>query len=102
VIREKLIEVRNLKTYFYTDRGVSKAIDGVDFEIYPGETLGLVGESGCGKSVTAISIMQLIEKPAGKIVNGQILFHLKKPPSLKVVMAKRFYHKNLYICQDKI
>lgn len=74
MIREKLIEVKDLKTYFYTDKGVSKAIDGVDFEIYPRETLGLVGESGCGKSVTALSIMQLLEKPAGKIVSGRILF----------------------------
>ena len=71
---EKLIEVKDLKTYFYTDDGISKAVDGIDFEIYPRETLGLVGESGCGKSVTALSILQLLEKPAGKIVSGQILF----------------------------
>lgn len=75
--REKLIEVKDLKTYFYTDDGISKAIDGVDFEIYPRETLGLVGESGCGKSVTALSVLQLLEKPAGKIINGQILFKSK-------------------------
>jgi len=74
MVRRKLIEIKDLKTYFYTDDGVSKAVDGVDFEIYPRETLGLVGESGCGKSVTALSILQLLEKPAGKIVCGQILF----------------------------
>ena len=82
--REKLIEVKNLKTYFYTDRGVSKAIDGVDFEIYSGETLGLVGESGCGKSVTAISIMRLIQKPSGKIVEGEVLFKGKDLLKLKL------------------
>ncbi|ACL69251.1 ABC transporter ATP-binding protein [Halothermothrix orenii] len=75
--REKLIDVNNLKTYFYTEQGVSKAVDGVDFEIYPGETLGLVGESGCGKSVTSLSIMGLIPNPPGKIVDGEILFNGK-------------------------
>jgi len=80
---EKLIEVKDLKTYFYTDDGVSKAVDGVDFEIYPRETLGLVGESGCGKSVTALSILQLLEKPAGKIVSGKILFKGKDLVNLK-------------------
>jgi oligopeptide/dipeptide ABC transporter ATP-binding protein len=68
-----LLEVRNLKTYFYTDDGVVKAVDGVDFEVYPGEVLGLVGESGCGKSVTSFSILRLVGRP-GKIVEGQILF----------------------------
>ncbi len=71
---EKLIEVKNVKTYFFTDDGVIKAVDGIDFEIYPGETLGIVGESGCGKSVTSLSIMRLISDPPGKIVEGEILF----------------------------
>ena len=71
---EKLIEVRNIKTYFFTDDGTIKAVDGIDFEIYPGETLGVVGESGCGKSVTSLSIMRLISDPPGKIVDGKILF----------------------------
>lgn len=75
--KDKLIEVKNLKTYFYTEEGVSKAVDGVDFEIYPGETLGIVGESGCGKSVTSLSIMRLIPEPPGKIVDGEILFEGK-------------------------
>jgi len=73
--REKLIEVKNLKTYFYTDDGVSKAVNGVDFEIFRGETFGVVGESGCGKSVTSLSIMRLIQEPPGKIINGEILFN---------------------------
>ena len=68
-----LLEMRNLKTYFYTEDGVVKAVDGVDFEVYPGEVLGLVGESGCGKSVTSLSIMRLIGQP-GKIVEGEIIF----------------------------
>ena len=71
-----LLDVRNLKTYFYTEDGVVKAVDGVDFYVKPGEVLGLVGESGCGKSVTSLSIMRLISAP-GKIVEGQILFEGK-------------------------
>jgi oligopeptide/dipeptide ABC transporter ATP-binding protein len=71
-----LLDVRNLKTYFYTEDGVVKAVDGVDFYVKPGEVLGLVGESGCGKSVTSLSIMRLISAP-GKIVEGQIFFEGK-------------------------
>ncbi len=70
---QPLLEVRNLKTYFYTEDGVVKAVDGVDFEVYPGEVLGLVGESGCGKSVSSFSIMRLVGPP-GKIVDGEIIF----------------------------
>ena len=69
-----LLQVRNLKTYFHTEAGTAKAVDGVDFEIYPGEVVGLVGESGSGKSVTALSILRLIPDPPGKIVEGSILF----------------------------
>lgn len=68
-----LLDVQNLKTYFYTADGVVKAVDGVDFQVFPGEILGLVGESGCGKSVTSFSILQLVDQP-GKIVDGKILF----------------------------
>ena len=70
----KLIEVKGLSTSFFTLEGEVKAVDGVSFEIEEGETLGLVGESGCGKSVTALSIMRLVSSPPGKIVNGQILY----------------------------
>jgi oligopeptide/dipeptide ABC transporter ATP-binding protein len=70
---QPLLEIKNLKTYFYTEDGVVKAVDGVDFKVFPGEVLGLVGESGCGKSVTALSIMRLISSP-GKIVEGEIIF----------------------------
>lgn len=69
-----LLDVQNLVTYYYTDEGVVKSVDGVDFKVYPGEIIGLVGESGCGKSVTSLSIMGLIEPP-GKIVGGKILFN---------------------------
>ena len=68
-----LLEIKNLCTYFYTEDGVLKAVDGVDLEIKQGETLGIVGESGSGKSVTSLSVMRLIEKP-GKIVEGEIWF----------------------------
>ena len=71
---EKLVDIRNLKTYFYTEDGVVPAVDGVNLYIKRGETLGVVGESGCGKSVTSLSIMQLVSKPSGKIVEGEILF----------------------------
>jgi peptide/nickel transport system ATP-binding protein/oligopeptide transport system ATP-binding protein len=69
-----LIEVRDLKTYFYTEDGVVRAVDGVDFTIEPEKTLGVVGESGCGKSVTALSIMGLVQSPPGKIEEGEILY----------------------------
>ena len=71
--KDTLLEVRNLKTYFYTEDGVVKAVDGVDFSVGRGEVLGLVGESGCGKSVTSLSIMRLIGVP-GKVVEGTIMF----------------------------
>jgi peptide/nickel transport system ATP-binding protein len=71
---ERLLEVKNLKTYFFTDEGIVRAVDGVDLHIDKSETLGVVGESGCGKSVTALSVMKLIPQPPGKIVEGQILY----------------------------
>ena len=69
---QPLLAVKQLKTYFYTEDGIVRAVDGVDFEVYPGEVLGLVGESGCGKSVTSLSIMRLVSKP-GRIDGGEIL-----------------------------
>ena len=72
-----LLNVSNLQTYFYTEEGVSKAVDGVDYYVRKGETLGVVGESGCGKSVTALSIMRLIPQPPGKIAGGDITFEGK-------------------------
>jgi len=80
-----LLEVKNLKTYFYTEEGTARAVDGMDFIIRKGETLGMIGESGCGKSVSALSIMQLVASPPGRIIEGEIWFEgenlLKKSPS---------------------
>jgi len=70
---KKLLEVKNLTTYFFTEEGVVKAVDGVSFDIYEDEVLGLVGETGCGKSVTALSILRLVRAP-GKIISGEIKF----------------------------
>jgi oligopeptide/dipeptide ABC transporter ATP-binding protein len=70
---DTILEVRDLKTYFYTEDGVVKAVDGVDFSVNAGEVLGLVGESGCGKSVTSFSILRLVSAP-GRVVNGEIIF----------------------------
>ena len=70
---EPILDVRNFQTHFFTDRGVVKAVDGVSFQLCPGETVGVVGESGCGKSMTAASIMRLVSHP-GRIVGGEILF----------------------------
>jgi oligopeptide/dipeptide ABC transporter ATP-binding protein len=72
-----LLEVKDLQTYFYTREGVVQAVDGVSFNVEKGQTVGIVGESGCGKSVTALSIMGLIPKPPAKIAGGQVLFEGK-------------------------
>src|SRR5437016_1037158 len=69
-----LLTVEGLQTSFFTRRGTVKAVDGVDFSLWPGETLAIVGESGCGKSVTALSLMRLVPDPPGKIVSGSIMF----------------------------
>ncbi len=74
VAEPPLLSIRGLKTYFYTESGVAKAVDGVDLDIRPGEVLGLVGESGSGKSVTALTVLRLIPDPPGKIVGGEILY----------------------------
>ena len=71
---KKLIEVKNLKTYFHTEAGIAKAVDDVSFDIYEGEVLGIVGESGSGKSVTSLSINRLIPNPPGEIVGGEIFY----------------------------
>ena len=71
---EPLLQVKDLRTYFNTEEGLVKAVDGVSFDIEPGEFIGLVGESGCGKSVVALSILRLIPHPPGKIVSGEIIF----------------------------
>jgi len=69
-----ILEVSNLKTWFYTRRGIVKAVNGVDFDLRQGECLCLVGESGCGKSVTALSLLRLFDSPPGKIVSGEVIY----------------------------
>lgn len=77
-----LVEFKNLKTYFYTEDGIVKAVNDVSFKIKEGQTVGVVGESGCGKSVTSMSLMRLIPNPPGKIVDGDILFEGKSIVSM--------------------
>ena len=81
---KELLEVKDLGITFFTDRGALPAVQEVSFSIKPGETLGVVGESGCGKSMTALSLMQLIPSPPGKITAGEIMYKgedlLKKSP----------------------
>src|SRR3954471_11763056 len=78
---ELLLEVRNLRTEFALDEGTVRAVDGVSYKLYRGRTLGIVGESGCGKSVTAQSIMRIVPRP-GKIIDGEIIYHRRRPTTL--------------------
>ncbi len=73
-----LLSIRNLKTYFVMDEGTAQAVDGVSFDVYPGQVVGIVGESGCGKSVTIKSVLRIVQKP-GKIIDGEILWRRQKP-----------------------
>src|SRR5213594_3458796 len=82
---EPLLSVRNLKTYFQQDEGTVKAVDGVYLDMNPRATLGVVGESGCGKSVTARSILRIVDRP-GRIIDGEI--HFRRPGSTSVDLAK--------------
>jgi len=89
-----VLEVRDLKTYFYTRRGVVKAVDGVSFTLQEGETLGLVGESGCGKTITSLSLIRLVPRPAGKIVGGKVLLEgedllLKNEHQMRKIRGKK-------------
>ena len=83
LLKNPLLEVRNLTIHFFTEEGVVRAVENLSFEIYPGEILGLVGESGCGKSVTGLSLLRLIPIPPGRIVSGDILFDGKSLLSLE-------------------
>ena len=87
--KDKLLEVNDLRTYFDTRRGLAKAVDGVSFDVYKGETLGIVGESGCGKSITSLSILNLVPQPKGKIYGGEILLHRNNNEVVDIAKLKR-------------
>ena len=84
---ENAVEFDNLHTYFFTDTGVVKSVDGVSFEVPVGKTVGVVGESGCGKSVTSLSLMQLLQRPQGQIVQGEIRLNLGNGKAYDVAKA---------------
>lgn len=96
-----LLSVRNLRTYFETEDGLVKAVDGISFDLQKGETLGIVGESGSGKSVTNLSVIRLIPQPPGRIVSGEILFHGQDILALPVDEVRRIRGKRIsMIFQD--
>jgi peptide/nickel transport system ATP-binding protein len=93
-MNEKILEVKDLKTYFFTRRGVLRAVDGVSLSVDKGETLGLVGESGSGKSITCLSILRLVPAPAARIVSGQIIMDgedllLKSEKQMRQIRGKK-------------
>src|SRR5206468_5114174 len=94
---ERLLEIRGLKTHFATDDGMVRAVDGVDLTIDRGETLGVVGESGCGKTVTALSVLKLIAMPPGRIVDGEILWQGRDLVSLRKEEMYRIRSKEIGI-----
>jgi len=94
-LSDKLIQVKNLKTYFHTDAGTAKAVDNISFNIIKGEVLGIVGESGSGKSVTSLSINRLIPNPPGEIVGGEILYNGIDLLSLSYEQMREFRGKDI-------
>ncbi len=99
---DKLLKVTKLKTYFYTEEGIVKAVDGVTFNIFKDEVLGLVGETGCGKSVTALSILRLVREP-GKIVDGEIIYKGESLLDLTETEMREFRGKEItMIFQDPL
>ena len=103
--QDSLLNIEDLQTYFFTPEGVVKAVDGVSFDILRGQTLGVLGESGCGKSVTALSIMRLIPSPPGRIAGGSILFDgvdlLSLPPTFPVNWWGILSETSLYLSETE-
>src|SRR5690349_23874702 len=91
---ELLLEVKNLQTHFPLDEGTVRAVDGVSYNLYRGRTLGIVGESGCGKSVTAQSILRIVPSP-GQIVDGEIIYHRRKRDSAEQLAPASAYGSGL-------
>ena len=89
---ENCVEFDNVQTYFFTDIGTVKSVDGVSFDVPQGKTVGIVGESGCGKSVTSLSLMQLVQRPSGQTVGGEIRFntgdHVYNVVNTRLLMQK--------------
>src|SRR5215218_740376 len=101
ILNGNILSVNNLKTYFQTEDGIVKAVDGISFDLKKGETLGIVGESGSGKSVTNLSIMRLIPEPPGKIVDGTINFNGVDVRGLSVEEVRKIRGKRIaMIFQD--
>jgi peptide/nickel transport system ATP-binding protein len=94
-LADRLLDIKSLKTYFFTDEGTVRAVDGIDLHIERGETIGLVGESGCGKSVTALSIMRLIPEPHGRIIEGEIRYNGQNLLSLHTAQMRRIRGKEI-------
>ena len=90
---ENILEIDNLHSYFFTEQGVVKAVNGVSFDIPKHATVGIVGESGCGKSVTSMSVMRLLQGPTGQIYSGEIRFHAKEKIYDIAKMPMRDIHK---------
>ncbi len=95
MVANSVLTVRGLKTFFYTEEGVTHAVDDVNFHVDPGETFGIVGESGCGKSVTALSILRLIPQPPGKIVSGDLLYKGKNLLTLSLERMREIRGKDI-------
>ncbi|MBG0764900.1 MAG: ABC transporter ATP-binding protein, partial [Tissierellales bacterium] len=96
-MKEVVLEVKNLKTHFRTRKGVVKAVDGVSFKVHKGETFALVGESGCGKSVTCMTIMGLIGRKKNEVVTGDILFKGRNITSISKEERRKLRGKNMSI-----
>ena len=100
---DNVLEIENLHTYFFSDVGTVKAVDGISFEVPVGKTVGVVGESGCGKSVTSLSIMQLLQRPQGQVVEGEIrlntgdkVYDIAKTPLTQVQKLRGNYMSMIF------